>query len=417
MGDSETPAERRESSALSTSTDESAPNTSSRRVDRRTALTCVGSVGYALGVGHYLGIDSALDPPDGTVEIETAYVRSDDGQLFGEPGSRTTLEPITRTVPADWYHRVETALDVHATLVRTQLPGYLNSAVVPGSYESGTVTLSIGVESDDLWSLPGDVASVLSRIGIEWDGTLEGIEIDIEDEDSIDELERDASPEPTQLVRNANVDPVPGGVRCAVSSSYATLTPAVYRSGEAEPLFATALHAFPGWDDSVGETLSLPTLVDRRPLTIGHVVDTLPDVDVAIARPVSAIRPGSVVGRTNGIPIAGQFTRWGLADLVARGESVAKIGGTSGRTTGDVHGIDAATCVTTDRCQGGQLKWGTEADISDGDSGSVTIYPDHDEVDGAIVASVNSARTWWPGQDHVWGVSAHTLTERHGYHF
>ena len=387
------------------------------RIDRRSILRSVGGVGYALGLSGVIGIDSALDAPDGTVDVETAYVRSPDSDhLFDEPNA-ATFEAVTREVPADWYERVETALDIHAKLVKTRIPGYLNSAVVPGTYDEGTARLSIGVRPNDVASLPRDLSGLLSRIGIDWGDSLDGIAIEIEEAEGVDGLEGDAPTEATQLVAHGDVDPIPGGVRCETNHNFATLTPALYRSDASTPLFGTALHAFPDWDAASGDELALPTIHDDEPRTIGHVVDALPDLDVAIARPARSARPGSVLGRNGSLPVVGQYTLWGLADLVARGEDVLKIGGTSGTSSGAVHGIDAATCVTTDRCRRGQLKWGSETDISDGDSGSVTVNADRDDVDGAIVASINSARTWWPGQDHVWGVAAHELTDRHGYHF
>ncbi|WP_247731287.1 hypothetical protein [Halovivax limisalsi] len=411
------------------------------RIDRRTVLESAASAGYALGLAGVLGIGRALDPASGTVEVETALVRRPDESAGDDPGRRAAVEPLVRTVPADWYRRVRTAMDVHRQLLRTRLPGYLNSAVVPGSYGSGTVRLSIGVRNLNDWSLPRTIGTLASRIGIEWDGSLDGISIELEEQGG----DRDGttpSLDSSGLVRTPYVDPVPGGVRCSIGDNFATLTPALYGT-DGRARFATALHAFPE-DDATGTELGLPSAenVVRR---IGYVADPLPDADVAVVSPVGAARPGSVLGRDGTIPVVGQYTLWGLADLVARGKAVEMIGGTSGHTSGRVHGIDASTCVTTDRCRRGQLKWGRESDIADGDSGSVTIDPEpdgvfasgegrrpsdnssgrrpreddgsSDGVDGALVASVNSARTWWPGQNHVWGVAAHTITERHGYHF
>ncbi|WP_290817357.1 hypothetical protein [Halovivax sp.] len=391
--------------------DGEAPTDSSElHVDRRTVLRNAAGAGYALGVAHVLGVDDYLTASGGTVTVDAALVRPD-------PDDPSTVERRTREVPARWHAAVSAALEVHARLTRLSIPGYVNSAVVPGSYDDGSARISIGFRDGDMRSLPSDLAGLLPRIDLDWDGSFDDVSLQVEGVDALDhfetDLDEDAEP---HLVPYPNIDPVPGGVRCETRDSYATVTPALYHPEADEPTFATALHAYAG-DSAIGAPLRLPANRTTSRPEIGYVTDELPDADVAVARSTDEFTPGSELDVVDPIPVAGQYTLWGLADLIARGEYVEKMGGTTGRTQGRIHGVDAATCVTADSCRRGQLRWGTEADMSDGDSGSVTYHPDPDLADGALIASINSARTWWPGQDHVWGIAAHALTDEHGYHF
>lgn len=382
------------------------------RVSRRRLLRDGGSVAAALGLTQLFGVDRYLAPPGGTVEIETALVHPDAGSV-----DAATLEVETRTVPAAWHARVSAALDLHARLVRTRIPGYLNSAVVPGSYDDGTARLSIGVRPGDLRTAPRTLEELVRYVDLEWRGVFDGVDVRVEETDPLGKPDDATGTLDEYLAPTTYGEALPGGIRCETGQGMATLFPALHHENRPRPLFGTALHAF-GDDGSVpGRPITVPTTSDETGRTVGHVIDPLPDSDVAIAAPVRGTTPGSAIGRRGAVPIRGQLTRWGLADRIARGVELLKIGGTSGRTTGYPHGFDAATCITTDRCRRGQLTWGTEMAIADGDSGSVAVDPEPDEADGALVASINSARTWWPGQNHVWGVAAHELYRTHGYHF
>lgn len=69
----------------------------------------------------------------------------------------------------------------------------------------------------------------------------------------------------------------------------------------------------------------------------------------------------------------------GLADLMASGQDLHKFGALSGHTQGPIHGVDRSTCYIGEVYKPGQLKWGDERTITDGDSGSInyTLDPEH----------------------------------------
>ncbi len=183
--------------------------------------------------------------------------------------------------------------------------------------------------------------------------------------------------------------------------------------------FATAEHAFDIDGAPIGERVTLPVQGGDL-FTLGAVEQAFPVEDVVAVSPADGdgLQPSSWIDAPESVRVNGQLTKFGLADLVARDEELEKVGALTGHTTGRVQGIDAVTCFTDDFCRRGQIRWGGEMDLTDGDSGSVSYYPDPEgDDDTVLVAGFNNARTWWPGQSYVWGVSAYHLTETQGYHF
>ncbi|WP_090379702.1 hypothetical protein [Natronobacterium texcoconense] len=367
-------------------------------IDRREFLRTLAGGGYAVGVAHYLGVEDFLGADDDEVPVVTALVRSDPNDPF-------SLEERIRYVPADWYAAVEKAFELNELLARYAFTGYLGSAVVPGDYESGTASVSIGVSSE---------ASTVPEAIREF---ADGISISTE---TI--LEIDGGSEEFEFAEPRILETMPGGrapsgIACETPSSLATLGPALYDPETEQSFFVTAEHAFEGADDAIGETLTLPLQAAER-ATLGTVARAHPIEDVAAIEPEATVAPSNWIDAPEPVRVRGQLTRFGLADLVARGEELEKVGALTGHTSGRVQGVDAVTCFTDDFCRRGQIRWGGEMDLTDGDSGSVSYYPDSDgEDEDVLVAGFNNARTWWPGQSYVWGVSAYELTARHGYHF
>ncbi|MFC6718423.1 hypothetical protein ACFQGT_12350 [Natrialbaceae archaeon GCM10025810] len=388
-------------------------------VDRREFLRTVGSVGCAYGVARLVGIDDVLSA-SGEVEVVTALVRDDDSS---DPWA---VEERTTDVPARWYESVEKAIEVNEALARTSVPGYLGSAVVPGDYDEGA-TVSVGVSVD-----ASSVRDILS-------GITDAISIEVEEFDDVSDIGRidgigefdggtDTSTYEPRFAEGVTNAQIASGVACETSSSLATLAPALYDPEEGGSYFVTASHAFDVEGTENGdrqriadavrdEQLSLPTQGDES-VELGTVRFGHPVQDVALVDPVGPLSPPQSIDAPEPIPVRGQLTKYGLADVIARGESLEKVGAMSGHTTGDVEGMEAITCFTDPFCRRGQIRWGSEMDLVDGDSGSVSYYPDPGAPDdGALIAGFNNARTWWPGQSYVWGVAAYRITAEHGYHF
>ncbi len=364
--------------------------------DRREFLRAAVTGGYALGVARFLGAEEFLSAGDGEVPVATALVRPD-------PNDPWTIEERTKVVPERWYAAVTKATELNERLARASITGYLGSAVVPGSYDDPGATITVGASTQDL-----------DRVSDVVDGILEGVSYEIDAIDDIGALDEEAGIDPVVL-ESSRLRRLPGGVVCGTERSVATLTPALYDPGEGGRYFATARHAYDDRLDARGARLTVPFLEgDEAP--IGRVHRDHPVEDLAAAEPTGEYAPDSAIGGPVDERVTGQLTRFGLADLLARGEPLEKVSAMTGHTTGHIQGIDAVTCLTDDYCRRGQLRWGSERDMTDGDSGSVSYYPDP-EGDGVLVAGLNNARTWWPGQNYVWGTAAYRLTDEYGYHF
>ncbi|ARS90903.1 hypothetical protein [Natrarchaeobaculum aegyptiacum] len=385
----------------------STPTDATSTFDRRAVLRTLASGGYALGVAGVLGVDDFLaTDDDDPVEVVTALVREDPSDPF-------SLEERTREVPAGWYEAVSTALEVNDLLSRVGFTGYLGSAVVPGPYEDESAAVSVGVSTED-----SSIPEMIREIGDGVSFDRETI-VDVEGlEDGPDDLEpRLATPVDDPLTVERPLEVTPSGVACETSSSLATLGPALYDPERQRGYFATAEHAFEEVDDPIGESLRLP-LENAEPLELGVVDRAYEAEDVALIEPTDGIAPSGAIHGTDQHRVRGQLTKFGVADLIARDERLEKVGAMTGHTTGQIQGIDAVTCFTDRFCRRGQIRWGGEMDLTDGDSGSVSYYPDPEgDPEDVLVAGFNNARTWWPGQSYVWGVAAYTLYDDHGYHF
>ncbi|WP_121742510.1 hypothetical protein [Natronorubrum halophilum] len=367
-------------------------------MDRREFLRTLVTGGYAIGMAQFLGVDDFLGADDGEVPIVTALVRSD-------PDDPWSLEERTRTVPATWYAAVEKAFELNNLLARTAFTGYLGSAVVPGSYKSGAATVSVGIS--------GGVDSFRETFG----GLFENVSLDFETILDIGDIEETHEGFEPRTVTSVSNNDIPGGVACETAESIATLGPALYDPETEQRLFVTAEHAFEGGADPHGDQLSLP-VQGTDSAELGTVEYAHPVEDIAAVAPTTQLQPSNVIDTPSPTRVRGQLTRLGLADLLARGRELEKVGAMTGHTEGKIQGIDAVTCFTDDFCRHGQIRWGGEMDLTDGDSGSVSYYTDPEGDDGDIlIAGFNNARTWWPGQSYVWGVSAYKLTESYGYHF
>ncbi|AHF98966.1 hypothetical protein HALLA_08890 [Halostagnicola larsenii XH-48] len=377
-------------------------------MDRREFVRTLASAGYAVGMAHFLGVDDFLETDDGDVPVVTALVRERDDDPF-------SLEKRTRTVPAEWYAAVEKAFEVNDLLAKSKVMGYLGSAVVPGDYRSGTASVTIGLTGDA--SFVGDVlGTVADDIGLDIERFDDG------DDDGFETIEefrngRDGVTRQPRLARDGRTGTAPGGVTCETDSSMATLGPAMYDPESKSEYFVTAEHAFDAEDAVVGEALTLPTESEES-FDLGTVSVDHPVADLVAVEPSGELEPINQIDTSPPSSVRGQFTRWGLADLLARGEPLEKVGAMTGHTTGEIQGIDAVTCFTDDFCRHGQIRWGGEMDLIDGDSGSVSYHPDPENPEeGILIAGFNNARTWWPGQSYVWGISAYQVTNSLGYHF
>ncbi len=323
-----------------------------------------------------------------------------------EPGA-TTLEPRTKEVPVAWHESLRIALRVQEEIRSSSLSPVKGSFIVPGSYDDPQASVSVDATeeniSDSLGNLTEEVPVEVSLV--DEIPPKSGTDHDSEDAYQVSEL-----------------DPahVPGGVVCQAGENFGTLTPALFDAETGSRFFATSNHVFgaSGTKSTEHQGESLFLLHDGEQHQIGTVERGYPEADIGQIAPAEEYRPSTEIERASPSQVIGHYTKMGLADLSARGESLRKVGALSDDSAGRIKGIDGVTCYTGAVCKSGQLKWGDEGDLVDGDSGSVNFHQDPENPDDyLLVGGINNARTWWPGSNFAWGTAAHHLYSEYGLHF
>lgn len=370
--------------------------TGTGRLSRRRLLRAGVNLGAAGALAWGIGADRVGE--DDYRSVTYALARPG-------PGA-DRLEPRTTEVPAAWYEALQLAFDVQRRVRESGLSAVVGSFVVPGSYDDPRAGLA--VEATD-----GGLVDALEELA-------DGVEIDLTVLD--DEPGRSGGDDAADVYRAPDVDggPVPGGVACRTEELTGTLGPALFDAATGERSFVTSNHLYGAGgalrDRHRGEPLRVLGTADEP--RIGRAARGYPLADVVRVAPERPFRPAARLARASPARVLGQYTRVGLADLMAREEPLTKVGAASGRSTGQVEGVDGLTCYTGEACKPGQLKWGGEDTIADGDSGSVSFHADPERPDeGVLVAGVNNARTWWPGGNFTWGTAAHHLLDAYGLHF
>ncbi|WP_135829129.1 hypothetical protein [Halorussus halobius] len=369
------------------------------RMGRRRFVETLAGLGFGALSTALLTPGDVRAASSDEVPVVYGLARGDD-----EGDADADLRPRRRTVPADWYDDFRSAVAAHRNFDAVGRDDVASSAVAPGEYGGRNAAIRVEVTAERaLGDLPERV---------------EDTPVEVRAVEAVDERGDDDADRPDEAL--SSDDPVssdggvPGSVAVASDEMYGTLAPAMTDPSDGSRLFATANHIYDGSADG-GAPMFLAGSERER---IGSVEAGFPESDVVAARPTSEFRPlhrihGGEPGR-----VVGQFTKEGLADLKARDEPLEKIGVKTGRTSGQIQAVDGLTCAYGAICKRGQLKWGNESGFSDGDSGSVNFHPDPENPDaGVLVGGFNNARTWWPGENYVWGTAAYHVTERHGYTF
>ncbi len=319
--------------------------------------------------------------------------------VYGHAHNSGGLEPRTTTVPADWFADLRAAIDAHDRLdllSRQDVEGIVGSAVVPGEFGGRNAAIAVDVSDDEAGgTIPervGDVAVEVNRI--------EQVE------------PKPAGSPPSGTVEGKRI---PGSVKCANSGASGTLAPALY-DGKT-PFFTTSNHVYGGDEERYrGEPFFVFGRGGRRKIgevRRGYQLDDFIRID-----PVNGFHPLSEIHGASPSGVVGQFTREGLAERKARGAKLEKIGVKTGHTSGKIKAIDGMTCAYGKVCKHGQVKWGSQSDMTDGDSGCVNYHPDPENpASGVFIGGLNNARTWWPGEDYIWGTAAYRITNRYGFTF
>jgi hypothetical protein len=280
-----------------------------------------------------------------------------------------------------------------------------SSAVEPGEYGGQNASIRVEITAEEV---RGEVPEYVE------DTPVEVRRVEASEARSGERFaaptERNSSAASASVIGNQ----VPGSVPIASDGLYGTLAPAMRDPTDGSRYFATANHVFGGTGNQ-GEPLYL---LDGDRTEIGTVQSGYPKSDMVCVRPDEGYEPLSRIREESPSRVLGQFTEAGLADLKAAGEPLEKIGAKTGHTKGKIQAVDGFTCAYGAICKQGQLKWGEQSGFDDGDSGSVNYHADPDDPDaGVLVGGFNNARTWWPGEDYIWGTAAHHITKKHGFTF
>ncbi|ADJ15283.1 hypothetical protein C497_13176 [Halalkalicoccus jeotgali B3] len=356
---------------------------------RRRFVKTLVAAGFSVASASRLSASHFEAVGTDEVPIVYAYARDD-------PGDPASIAPQITTVGAEWYNDLQAALSSYETFDPTAIEGVIDASIVPGDGEERT-RVSVNVTDEGIVSTVSDL--------------LEGTPV----EGSVVEPTADGSRDDLEPTRRFDPDggfAVPGGVACGDTGGLATLAPAVYDPETGSRYFATADHLYAGVDDP-----ELTLVTDEGRVPIGEATRHYRREDLALVEPTGDFTPAHALDGEEPRPVAGQFTRMGLAALKARGAEIHKISAMTGHSTGEIQAIDGVTCVYGDPCKRGQLKWGSASDFTDGDSGSVSFAPDPANPEQVLVCGLNNARTWWPGEDYVWGTAAYVFQEEYGYTF
>jgi len=358
-----------------------------------------------LRTGANLGASAALVAGFGADYVASRDLDTITYAMVRDPGSGS-LEPRTKAVPAAWHESLRLAFEAQERIIQSGTQSLVGSFVVPGNYDGPAATVAVDASdagvAETLGDLSGDVSvatTLVDDLPPEPDG----------------EFDRSDAYRTTDLTDGT----VAGGVACETAAGVGTLTPALYGEDGAR-FFGTSNHVFGGGGTMTTEHRGEPLAVlhGDESRTIGTVARGYPTADLVRVAPSDRFEPRSAIERASPGRVLGQYTMLGLADLMARGEALTKLGSVSDRTTGRIEGINGVTCYTGASCKSGQLKWGGQDDIVDGDSGSVNFHVDPENPDeGVLVGGLNNARTWWPGADFSWGTAAHHLLDEYGLHF
>lgn len=368
-------------------------------VGRRNFTKYLLSAGFGAGAIAGLTVEDVKAAASDEVPIVIGYETDE----FGE-----NLSPVTKRVPADWYNNNQHAKAVH----ERRAPGLLKNPHIkgvgyePGEYGGKNAQITVTVDAkhkEAAASVPDSVEGVPFEVSYGGYANLGACNCHSGDYNTWH-----------------TDDTVPGGMQiCNGNGSYGTLTGRAVQNGD--EYFLINNHMFGGNNtDHQGEPVYQP---DCSSEPLGDVKRGYCRWDAMLINPKNDHDPVSYYEDANPTDrITGFFNRSGLSDIKASGRDIEKYGCTTGRTSGKIKNTDKWTSTYGCKNKTGQLVWGTNNDMDDGDSGSLAY---HEEPDGSGGYSNNgiwacglcSARTadWAEiSDDYVWGTSAWKLNNAEG---
>lgn len=376
-------------------------------IGRRRFTKTLLSFGFGSMAARHLTVDDVRAAASDEVPIVVGIETPDD-----DP---TTEIPHKKYVPADWYNDYLHATDVFKKYRESllQIPNVKGVWFQPGEYGGHNSQLKVEIDKDNAEKARGEVPESINEVPIAVHEVGETRLADCSDVSSGPNYNDEDQ-----------FSSVPGGVVCRTGDVYGTLSGRVYSVDHGREFFMVSNHLYGGQgEDHKGEPLYHPDVTDDD--VIGEVFHQYCYDDYALISPKSHNPVRSYEDAQPSEDIRGWFTRSGLSDLKAAGESIEKYGVRTGRTSGQIESTDGATSSYGCKPKDGQLQWGTNDDFCDGDSGSLAYHAPPDgsggyESDRIWICGMNNARTAdWSSccANYVWGPAAWKLNVEHNLRF
>lgn len=196
-------------------------------------------------------------------------------------------------------------------------------------------------------------------------------------------------------------------------NSYCTLGAALNEDGDR--YFSTCQHLFDG-DNPTSRNL----YNQDEDAAIGDIVESHCQDDFVVAEPINGHSPAGRLAEDGGtmsdLTVVKQFTKDALQDKIANDENLSKRGVRTCKTSGEIGSANGYIGVVDTGCSDRphQVKWGSDDDFDDGDSGSVAYQQiGHDQIG---IAGVCNGRDPNPlASAKVFGTAAWHIEADHGY--
>jgi len=357
-------------------------------MNRRRLMQTLASMGFGATTAATLAVKDVEAAGTGEVPITFAIRSTKSGNY----------EPDVRYVPSDWYDDLQVAERQFQKTSFMEIPGVIGQTLIPG--QIGGHNAKIRVEINE-------------KAAVYNDTTLDHVRDKIPDHMGEVPVELEEVGLPTKkLCYDHDYDDPPTGAICGPNyDSWGTLGPPMFKNNNS--YYTCNYHVFDNYGTMSGGDFN------QHNQHIGNIVDWRCHQDWVAAEPTNGFTPSRDIAGTSK-QTSGHLTKDGINTIASKNESVYKRGVKTCWSGGEVIGIGDATVWDEPNCarRSHQVKWGSQSDMGDGDSGSTAFHPDDRNTDVAYVACINAARTGSlePG-DFVFGTGAYRIHQTDGYWF
>lgn len=369
---------------------------------RRSFIKSLSGLGFGITTALHLTPEDVRAANNNEVPVVIGFETSSDN-----PGEKI---PVTKNVPADWYNDYRHADSVYKRKREeiSNVSSVESIWLVPGKYGGRNARIKVTVAKGTASQAYGQIPESIDGVPIEIT-EVGGYELG------------------TCSTGNYNYghypDDVPGSVQICNGNVYGTLTGRIYDGNDLNDYFVISNHIYGGrGTEYQDEPLYQP---ESYYDTLGRVEYGHCGYDAMKIRPVNGHNPITrIEDATPSEDLTGWYSKEGLGDLSADGQSVKKYGCRTGYSQGKIESGDgwsqAYGCTKY-----GQLQWGDNDDFDDGDSGSLVYHEPPNDSGGYDESSIwacgmaNAHTADWAelAGNFVWGTSAWKLHNQLDWYF